>query len=57
MQWRIQDFLLGGADPLGGHRPLTHMLFGENVCENENIDPVGGGGHMPAAPPGSANAM
>ena len=34
-QWRIQDFPLGGADPLGGRQPPTHTLFGENVCENE----------------------
>ena len=34
-QWQIQDFPLGGTNPLGGHWPLTHTLFGKNVCENE----------------------
>ena len=34
-QWRIQDFPLGGADPLGGHQPPMHTLFGKNVCENK----------------------
>ena len=35
-QWRIQDFPIGGAPThWGGHQPLTHTLFGENVCENE----------------------
>ena len=26
--------IVGGTDPLGGHRPPTCTLFGENVCEN-----------------------
>ena len=25
----------GGADPFGGCQPLTHTLFGKNICENE----------------------
>ena len=35
MQWWIQDFPLGGTDPVGGHQPPTRTLFGKNVCENE----------------------
>ena len=27
----------GGVHPLGGHGPLTWVLFGENVCKNERI--------------------
>ena len=37
-QWRIEDF------PLGGRRPPTRALFGENVCENERIGSHWGGG-------------
>ena len=39
-QWRIQDFPLGGrgCPAVGGFcQPLTRVLFGENVCENERI--------------------
>ena len=39
----------------GGHRHPTRTLFGENVCENERNGSCWGGGHAPAAPPGSAN--
>ena len=28
---------MGGVHPLGGRGPLTWVLFGENVCENERI--------------------
>ena len=37
LQWRIQDFPLGGggADPLGGCQPPMRTLFGENICENK----------------------
>ena len=45
----------GGADPLGGRRPPTRTLFGENICENERIGSCCGG-RAPGAPPGSANA-
>ena len=44
----------GGADPLGGHQPLTCTLLGQNVCENERNGSCWGR-HVPAAPPGSAN--
>ena len=30
-------FPVGGVHPLGGHGPLTWVLFGENVCKNERI--------------------
>ena len=37
-QWRIQDFPLGGQPTCwGGHWPLTCMLFGKNMSENERI--------------------
>ena len=32
----------GGADPLGGHQPPTHTLFGEMYAKTKEIDPVGG---------------
>ena len=48
----------GGADPLGGHQPPTHTLFGENVCENKrNGSCWGGGGMHRQHPPGSANEI
>ena len=34
-QWWIQDFLLGGHQPIGGYQPPTCTPFGKNVCENE----------------------
>ena len=53
MQWRIQDFPLGGAD-----LQCVHFLA-KTYAKMKKIDPVGGGGeHAPAAPlPGSANEM
>ena len=44
-----RGFPVGGAmDPLGGCGPLTRVLFGENVCENEKIGARWGGGeHAP----------
>ena len=35
----------GGGErwPLGGHRPLTQALFGENVCKTKDLGPVEGG--------------
>ena len=51
-QWRIQDFPLGGVNPLGGRRPSTRTLFGENVCENErNGSCWGRAGGAPLDPP------
>ena len=42
----------GGTNPLGGHQPPTHTLFGKNVCENErNWSCWGGGGHTLVVPP------
>ena len=48
IQWWIQDF------PLGGRQPLMHTLFGKNVCKSERNGSCWGG-HVPAVPPGSAN--
>ena len=45
----------GHVDPLGGCGPPTWALFGENVCENERIGPIGG--RAPGMPPGSTNVM
>ena len=46
-------FPLGGHAAVRGRGPLTWVLFGENVCENERI-----GSHMgwyaPGTPPRSA---
>ena len=49
-QWRIQDFQLGGTD-------LRHIHFSaKTYVKMKEMDPVGGGGHAPAAtPPGFAN--
>ena len=47
-QWRIQDFRLGGC------QPLMCTLFGENVCENERNGSCWGGGgrrRRPLDPP------
>ena len=44
MQWRIQDFRLGGAD-------LRHVCFSaKTYVKTKELDPVGGG-RMLAAPP------
>ena len=55
LQWRIQDFPLGGCQPIGGHQPLTCTLFGKNVCENERNGSCWG--CTLAASPGSANGL
>ena len=54
LQWRIQDFSLGGGgtDPLSGHRPLTLALLDRNMCENERIGSHWG---VLVVPPGSTN--
>ena len=44
-QWQIQDF------PLGGHQPLTHTLFGKNVCENERNGSCWGVARAGSTPP------
>ena len=43
-------FPVGGRQVFGGRRPLTQVLFGENVCENERIGSRWGG-RAPAVPP------
>ena len=57
MQWRIQDFPLGGRRPVGGAPtsdvytfPLKHMRKGKKL-----ILLGGGGTRAGGAPPGSAN--
>ena len=47
----------GGADPLGGRQPLTHVHFSVNMyVKTKEMDPVGGRRAPPAPPPpGSAN--
>ena len=45
----------GGADPLEGGANLRCVHFlAKTYAKTKEIDPDGGG-HMPAAPPGSAN--
>ena len=34
----------GGRRAVGGRRPPTWALFGENVWKTKELDPVGGGG-------------
>ena len=49
VQWRIQDFPLGG-----GGADLRHGCFlAKTYAKTKELDPVGG--CVPAAPPGSAN--
>ena len=45
IQWRIQDFPLGGADPLGGGADLQrgHFLV-EMSAKMKEFGPIGGGG-------------
>ena len=57
-QWRIQDFPLGG----GGRRPIggvptfdTYTFRRKHMQKWKILILLGGGGHVPAAPPGSAN--
>ena len=46
----------GGADLLGG-ADLRHVCFSVKTnAKTKELDPVGGWGHAPVAPPGSANA-
>ena len=53
VQWRIQDFPLRG-----GGTDLRHGCFSaKTYAKTKELDPVGGGGRAPAAPPGSANAI
>ena len=51
IQWRIQDFPVGGGvDLVGGGRGLPRLLrFVKFVCQNERIGPLGG--RAPGAPP------
>ena len=51
-------FPVGGAPSRWwrGRQPLTWVLFGKNVCENERIGSCWGG-YVLAAPPRSANGV
>ena len=44
-QWRIQDFLLGAHQAIGGCQPPTQVLFGKNICKNERIGSCWRGHH------------
>ena len=48
VQWQIQDFPLGGALTCWGGANLRRVHFSAKTKE---MDPVGGGGGTPAAPP------
>ena len=53
-------FPVGGGEgrrAIMGCQPLMQVLFGENVCKNKELDPVGGRGLARAGgvPSGSAN--
>ena len=43
-------FPVGGCRAIGGRRPPTWALFGENVCENERIGSHWGGACASGAP-------
>ena len=45
----------GGAEPLGGDRPLMWVLFGENMQKRKNWILLGG--CTLAVPPGSTNGL
>ena len=55
-QWRIQDFPLGGADPLGGANLRGVHFSAKTYAKTKEIDPVGGA-RAGGAPPGSANEL
>ena len=48
LQWRIQDFSLGGADPLGGAGLRRGSFLVEMYAEANELGPVGGGGTLAA---------
>ena len=37
---------VGGCGPIGGHGPLTWVLFGKNVCKNKRIGSCREGMHL-----------
>ena len=55
-QWRIQDFPLGGGvlTHWGGTNLQRIHFSVKTYAKMKEMDPVGGG-HVPQAPPGSAN--
>ena len=57
MQWRIQDFPLGGCAPIRGGMDLQRGHFSVKMyAKMKELGPMGGGMHR-ACPPRSANAM
>ena len=52
-QWRIQDFPLGGAEPLGGANLRCGCFLAKTYAKMKELDPIGG--RTLVAPPGSAN--
>ena len=59
LQWRIQDFPLGegGTKLLGGTDLRCGCFLAKTYAKTKELDPVGGGGCTPAAPPGSTNVL
>ena len=54
-QWQIQDFPLGGMDPLGGAWTTDTSAFSVKMCAKmKELGPMGG--HVPSTPPRSASA-
>ena len=57
VQWRIQDFLLGGVPTRWGGTNLRHIHFSAKMyAKTKEIDPVGGA-RAGGALPGSANGV
>ena len=57
-QWRIQDFPLGGRQPIEGGTDLRCVHFSaKTYAKMKEMDPVGGGGGGACwqRPPGSAS--
>ena len=43
-QWQIQDFLLGGTEPLGGADLWRGHFLVKTCAKTKELDPIGGGG-------------
>ena len=59
VQWRIQDFSLGGGAPRRWGVPTSDAgtFWWKCMRKQKNWILLGDGDHMPAAPPGSANVV
>ena len=51
IQWPIQDFPKGGADPVGGRQGPTWQCSGKLVCKKERIWSLGGRRRRPLDQP------